>query len=64
RKLGLNAAGKTGTTNNSVDTWFIGYTRAMTCAVWVGSDQGKAIFRNASGSNSALPLWIELVQNL
>ncbi len=64
KKLGLGVAGKTGTTNNSVDAWFIGYTRVMTCAVWVGSDRRKAIFHNASGASLALPLWVHLVQNL
>lgn len=64
KKLGLGVAGKTGTTNNSVDTWFIGYTRAMTCAVWVGSDRQKAVFYNASGASLALPLWTRIVRDL
>lgn len=64
KSLGLTqiAAGKTGTTNHSTDAWFVGYTQSLTCAVWVGSDQQKAVIRNASGASLALPLWVHLME--
>jgi penicillin-binding protein 1B len=53
-------AGKTGTTNNYRDAWFIGYTPDLLALVWVGFDDGDSI--QSSGSAAALPIWIELVK--
>jgi len=53
-------AGKTGTTNNSRDAWFIGYTPDILALVWVGFDNGDAI--KASGAQAALPIWAELMK--
>ena len=52
-------AGKTGTTNDFKDAWFVGYTPDMLALVWVGFDRGDSIF--ASGSASALPIWADLL---
>ncbi|MBI4369389.1 MAG: hypothetical protein HY547_04090, partial [Elusimicrobia bacterium] len=49
------AAGKTGTTDEGRDAWFIGYTPELLCGVWVGDDEHRAI--NVSGAKDALPLW-------
>ncbi|MGI8437489.1 MAG: hypothetical protein ACR2NX_11385, partial [Chthoniobacterales bacterium] len=59
RSLGfkLPAAGKTGTTNDYKDAWFLGYTTALTCGVWVGFDQPQTIMSRGYGSTLALPVW-------
>jgi len=53
-------AGKTGTTNNSRDAWFVGYTPDILILVWVGYDSGASI--HASGAGAALPIWAELAR--
>ncbi len=58
------AAGKTGTTNNGTDVWFVGYTRSVTCAVWLGNDQHTTVLRNASGAALALPIWVHLMKSI
>ena len=61
RSLGfkLPAAGKTGTTNDYKDAWFVGYTSALTCGVWVGFDQPQTIMSRGYGSALALPIWTQ-----
>jgi membrane peptidoglycan carboxypeptidase len=56
------AGGKTGTTDNYVDAWFVGYTSSVTCAVWVGLDQPKTIMPGGYGSRLALPVWVETMK--
>ncbi|HTY09397.1 MAG TPA: PBP1A family penicillin-binding protein [Candidatus Edwardsbacteria bacterium] len=56
------AAGKTGTTNDYTDTWFIGFTPDLICGVWVGYDQKKMIMKNATGAGWALPIWTEFMK--
>ncbi len=51
------AGGKTGTTNDYSDAWFIGFTKDYTCGVWVGFDELKSIGEKATGSAVALPIW-------
>jgi penicillin-binding protein 1B len=53
-------AGKTGTTNNFRDAWFVGYTPDLLALVWVGFDNGNSI--SATGSSAALPIWAELMK--
>jgi penicillin-binding protein 1A len=55
----LPAAGKTGTTNDYKDAWFIGYTNALTCGVWVGFDQPQTIIPRGYGAALALPVWTQ-----
>ena len=53
-------AGKTGTTNDNSDGWFIGYTPSITAGVWVGGEDRQVHFQSlalGSGSNMALPIW-------
>lgn len=56
------AAGKTGTTNDSRDGWFAGYTSRLTCAVWVGMDDNSPIYRGATGASLALPVWADYMK--
>ncbi|MEO0131955.1 MAG: PBP1A family penicillin-binding protein [candidate division WOR-3 bacterium] len=66
RKLGFiyPAAGKTGTTDDFTDTWFIGYTPDLTCGVWVGYDEKKTIFHNATGGGVAAPIWATFMKGI
>src|SRR5256885_1322601 len=63
RSLGfkLPAAGKTGTTNDYKDAWFLGYTSALTCGVWVGFDQPTTIISRGYGAALALPVWVQVM---
>ena len=56
------AGGKTGTTNEFKDAWFVGFTSSMVVGVWVGFDQPKTIGRDAYGSKYALPLWSDFIR--
>ncbi len=62
--LGRPVAGKTGTTNNYTDAWFIGFTPTLTCGVWVGYDQKKPLGKGETGAKAALPLWIDFMQQV
>jgi len=53
----LPAAGKTGTTNDYVDAWFVGFTPKLVTGVWIGFDQPKTIIRNGYAGEIAVPLW-------
>src|ERR1700737_214247 len=63
RSLGFNlpAAGKTGTTNDYKDAWFMGYTSTLTCGVWVGFDQPVTIIPRGYGAALALPVWTQVM---
>ncbi len=63
RSLGfkLPAAGKTGTTNDYKDAWFLGYTTTLTCGVWVGFDQPTTIISRGYGAALALPIWVQVM---
>ena len=63
RSLGfkLPAAGKTGTTNDFKDAWFVGFTTSLTCGVWVGFDQPTTIIPRGYGSALALPVWTQVM---
>jgi penicillin-binding protein 1A len=55
-------AGKTGTTNNLYDAWFLGYTPRYTTGVWVGLDQGGSMGKGETGSRTASPIWLDFMQ--
>lgn len=57
------AAGKTGTAYNFTDAWFMGYTPAVTCGVWIGYDKPQQIFRGAFGRDLALPVWVDVMNS-
>lgn len=56
------AYGKTGTTNDYRDAWFVGYTDKLTTGVWVGLDQPRTIMDRGYGSTLALPVWTEVMK--
>ncbi len=55
-------AGKTGTTNNHRDAWFVGYTPDILAMVWIGFDDGTPL--NGTGASAALPIWADLMKNI
>jgi penicillin-binding protein 1A len=57
--LGRPLAGKTGTTNNEQDAWFMGFTPYLLTGVYVGYDQLQSMGRGGSGASAALPIWLE-----
>ena len=63
RSLGFKGpgAGKTGTTNDFRDAWFVGYTTSLTCGVWVGLDHDEPIMSKGYGAALALPIWCQVM---
>lgn len=59
--LGIPLAGKTGTTNDYIDAWFIGYSPSLAVGVWVGFDNPKTLGHAETGSRAALPIWKQFV---
>jgi penicillin-binding protein 1A len=55
------AAGKTGTSNDSTDNWFCGYTSDLVSIVWVGTDEHAEIYGDTTGAKLALPIWDKLM---
>ncbi|MDZ4816513.1 MAG: PBP1A family penicillin-binding protein [Verrucomicrobiota bacterium] len=66
RSLGFKGqgGGKTGTTNDYKDAWFVGFTPGVTCGVWVGFDDPQTIMKKGYGSELALPIWVNFVKKL
>ena len=62
KDLNLDIAGKTGTTNKNMDTWFIGYTSKLVVGVYVGLDEPKTLGRNETGAKTALPIFKNFVK--
>jgi penicillin-binding protein 1A len=54
--------GKTGTTDDYTDAWFVGFDPDLTVGVWIGLDQKKPIGHNMTGSEAALPIWIDVMK--
>jgi penicillin-binding protein 1A len=61
-RLPYPLAGKTGTTNDFTDAWFIGFSPNLTCGVWVGFDEKKTLGNKETGSRAALPIWMQFMQ--
>ena len=61
--LGRPVAGKTGTSNDFRDAWFVGYTSDLLAVVWVGRDDFKTIGYDTTGGQTALPLWLDFMQH-
>jgi penicillin-binding protein 1A len=57
----LPAAGKTGTTDDYSNAWFIGYTPSLVCGVWVGFDQPRSMGKGVTGAVGALPIWTDVM---
>ncbi|WP_428265422.1 PBP1A family penicillin-binding protein [Haliangium sp.] len=63
RRLDRPVAGKTGTTNDNTDAWFVGYSGRVVVAVWVGHDDpAQTLGPRQDGAHAALPLWMDLVE--
>ncbi len=60
--FGLPAGGKTGTTNDYRDAWFIGFTPSLVAGVWVGYDQPQTIRRNGYAAELAVPMWTRFMK--
>ncbi len=62
RVLDRPVAGKTGTTNDFRDAWFLGYTPHMAAGAWVGFDQERPLGRSETGSRAAIPIWLDFME--
>jgi penicillin-binding protein 1A len=60
-KLQGPVAGKTGTTNDFTDAWFIGFSPSITCGVWIGFDNRKSLGNKETGAVAALPVWVDFM---
>ena len=60
-KLAFPVAGKTGTTNDFTDAWFVGFSPTMSCGVWVGYDEKKSLGAKETGAHAALPIWMNFM---
>lgn len=61
--IGRPIAGKTGTTNNTRDALFVGYSPTIAAGVWVGQDSGASLGAGETGARAALPIWINFMKN-
>src|SRR5437867_1906161 len=64
QELKRPVAGKTGTTNDFTDAWFIGYTPSLVAGVWIGFDEKVTLGDKETGGKAALPAWIDLMQQI
>lgn len=62
KALGRPVAGKTGTTNNLNDAWFIGFTPDIVAGAWVGYDDERSLGAMETGAKAALPIWLKFMQ--
>ena len=63
KEINRPSAGKTGTTNNFTDAWYIGFTPQITAGVWIGNDEpSQSLGKKETGARAALPIWIEFMQ--
>ncbi len=59
--FGGPAAGKTGTTDQNIDAWFVGYTPELTTCVWIGHDQNTSLGTAETGGLAAAPIWLDFM---
>ncbi|HSZ63463.1 MAG TPA: PBP1A family penicillin-binding protein [Terriglobales bacterium] len=60
-KMPYPLAGKTGTTNDFTDAWFVGFSPTLTCGVWIGYDEKKSLGDKETGARAALPIWMQFM---
>ena len=60
-KMPYPLAGKTGTTNDFTDAWFVGFSPSLTCGVWIGYDEKKSLGAKETGARAALPIWMQFM---
>lgn len=63
KAIGRPSAGKTGTTNDYKDAWFVGYTPNLVSCVWVGFDNYKTLGTQETGARAASPIWVSFMNN-
>jgi penicillin-binding protein 1A len=61
-KLNHPLGGKTGTTSDFTDAWFIGFSPSVTCGVWVGFDSRQSLGEKETGAKAALPIWMTFMK--
>jgi penicillin-binding protein 1A len=61
-KLNYPLAGKTGTTNDFTDAWFVGFSPSITAGVWIGFDEKKTLGNKETGAMAALPIWMDFMK--
>ncbi len=54
--------GKTGTTNNYTDAWFVGFSPSVTCGTWIGFDDRESLGKRETGARAALPMWMDFMR--
>ena len=54
--------GKTGTTNNFTDAWFVGFSPSVTCGTWIGFDDRQSLGEKETGARAALPMWMDFMR--
>ncbi len=64
RSLGRPVAAKTGTTDQFMDAWFIGYTPELITGVWVGFDEERSLGENETGARAASPIWVTFMSKI
>jgi penicillin-binding protein 1A len=64
KKLGMNVAGKTGTSNDARDAWWVGMTSDLVVTVWVGYDDNRSLGKKVGGGTAAVPVYVELMKQL
>ena len=62
KEIGRPSGGKTGTTNDFTDAWYIGFTPQITTGVWVGNDAHVTLGKKETGARAALPIWIQFME--
>jgi penicillin-binding protein 1A len=61
-QLNHPVGGKTGTTSNFTDAWFLGFSPSVTCGVWVGYDNQRSLGDKQTGARAALPIWMSFMR--
>jgi penicillin-binding protein 1A len=61
-QLNHPVGGKTGTTSDFTDAWFLGFSPSVTCGVWVGFDNRESLGEKETGARAALPIWMEVMK--
>lgn len=61
-RLGVRLGGKTGTTNDFKDAWFVGFSPNVITAAWVGYDQPRSMGVSSDGGRTALPIWMDYMR--
>ena len=64
RGLGKPSAGKTGTSNDNRDAWFVGFTNRMLTGIWVGHDDNQGLGRGENGGHTAAPIWLDFMRRV